>query len=163
MQTSQGKLSMNLQERNDLYRRTMSVGVGPLGRVRLHISLAMQQAIFWLLSGCLAVVETVSFRIIWWLSMALAHMVPLTGSLANMWSTVDRIAMGSKQSVLQDHCENPMILCPYWHLRWWKYIYSRVTSSMVVHASKELKPFDCGAEILYARHLVDFSSQLWAA
>lgn len=55
---------MNLQERNDSYRRTMSVGVGPLGRVRLHISLAMQQAIFWLLSGCLAVVETVSLRII---------------------------------------------------------------------------------------------------
>ena len=55
---------MNLQERNELYKRTMSVGVEPLGKVRLHMSLAIQQAIFWLLSGCLAVVETVSLRII---------------------------------------------------------------------------------------------------
>ena len=56
--------SVSLQDRNECYERTMSVGVGHLGRLRLKLSIAMQQAVFWHLSGCLATVEILTMRVL---------------------------------------------------------------------------------------------------
>ena len=55
---------MSLQDRNESYERTMSVGVGHLGRLRLKLSIAMQQAVFWHLSGCLAIIEILTMRVL---------------------------------------------------------------------------------------------------
>ena len=52
-----------MQDRNDLYIKTMSVGVGPWGRMRLKMSLLMEQTMFWFISGCLAIVEVCTFRV----------------------------------------------------------------------------------------------------
>ena len=56
--------SVSLQDRNECYERTMSVGVGLLGRLRLKLSIAMQQAVFWHLSGCLAIIEILTMRVL---------------------------------------------------------------------------------------------------
>ena len=54
---------LTVQKRNALYAQTMSVGTGVWERLELTISLAMQQTVFWLLSGCLAIVELSTLRI----------------------------------------------------------------------------------------------------
>ena len=64
MQRQIGHSSVSLQDRNECYERTMSVGVGLLGRLRLKLSIAMQQAVFWHLSGCLAIIEILTMRIL---------------------------------------------------------------------------------------------------
>ena len=56
--------NLSLQERNECYERTMSIGVGLLGRLRLKLSIATQQMVFWLLSGCLAVIEVLTMRVL---------------------------------------------------------------------------------------------------
>ena len=56
--------NVSLQDRNECYERTMSVGVGFLGRLRLKLVIAMQQAVFWHLSGCLAIVEILTMRVL---------------------------------------------------------------------------------------------------
>lgn len=55
---------VDVQERNNLYATTMGVGTGTLERVLLWTSLAMQQLTFWLLSGCLAVAELSTLRVV---------------------------------------------------------------------------------------------------
>ena len=59
-----GHSNVSLQDRNECYERTMSVGVGHLGRLRLKLSIAMQQAVFWHLSGCLAIIEILTMRVL---------------------------------------------------------------------------------------------------
>ena len=53
-----------MQERNILYARTMNVGTSFIERVWLWSLLAMQQTSFWLLSGCLAIAEISTLRIL---------------------------------------------------------------------------------------------------
>ena len=64
MQRHSGHSNVSLQDRNDCYERIMSVGVGHLGRLRLKLSIAMQQAVFWHLSGCLAIIEILTMRVL---------------------------------------------------------------------------------------------------